>query len=188
MSKHLLTKMLPRGVNLTSVGGAGKLEIGRYDVAAALGYGNLSEPAYHLGLAKYCDDAVATTKLFGYFRQLAQCAINSNKWQDAEKRADGLAHLMLMEGVFGVKCKACKGMGSTLKGRAGSMIRKDCEKCRGTGAGSLSQRQRGRIANVPSSSWDRNWKPRLEQLLVEVYDIERQLLCHLKTQFRHEQQ
>ncbi|MCV2883326.1 hypothetical protein OE749_01275 [Aestuariibacter sp. AA17] len=182
MSTSLLNKLVPHGVSLDSVG-AGRQQITRSDVAAALGFKGLSKPASYFGLAKYCDDNAAASKLTEYLESYIEHCASRENWSQGLKSANGLAQLMMLEGVYGVTCKKCKGVGSVITSRNYAFSTEECGRCRGTGAMVLSGRQRASIAEISPSSWERHWKSRLDFLLQHIYELEDQLHTHLKRQF-----
>ena len=182
MSIGLLNKLVPQSVALDSVSG-GKTEITSSDVAAALGFGNLSPAACNYGLAKYCASKLAANELMAFFNDIIKKQVKTEQWTQGLKSTEGLAQLMMLEGVYGVHCNKCKGRGIAVHCKGGRGISKDCEKCHGTGLGAHSERRRAGIANISSSSWDRHWKLRLNSLLVCAYELEEQLHRHLKYQF-----
>ncbi|WP_299494617.1 hypothetical protein [uncultured Shewanella sp.] len=182
MSIRLLNKMTPRSVALDIVRG-GVPEISSSDVAAALSFGNLSEAACNFGLAKYCSDNIATYKLMDYFNEIIKEKVKIERWSQGINETEGLARLMMLEGVYGVRCNKCKGRGHIIQAQKGRGVANECGKCHGSGLGTFSQRRRAEIANISSSSWDRHWKLRLDKLLVYAYELESQLNRHLKMQF-----
>ena len=157
MSVRLLNKLVPHSVSLDSVGG-GKADINACDVAAALGFGNLSGAACDFGFTKYCDDETSAYKLMDYFNAVVNKTALTEQWAQEIGDTRGLAQLMMLEGVYGVQCKKCKGVCSQVQCKENRLEVINCEKCNGTGLGMLSQRQRARIANIPSSSWDRHFR------------------------------
>ncbi|MEE8057201.1 MAG: hypothetical protein V3T17_05125 [Pseudomonadales bacterium] len=185
MSVKVLAKMTARGVVIDGIG-KGQILISAYDVAAALSYGSLPHPAYHLGLAKYCDDAAARDKLYKHIETKIQHKINSNNWQDAKERASCLALLVMQEAVYGLQCKVCHGRGFVRKRvqhKAVMLEEKQCQKCHGLGVGILSERKRAAIANIPKSSWIRNWILRIEEFKHYVVDLETKVIKQLAFQF-----
>ncbi len=187
MSLRVLSKLLPQGVRYDTVGGAGKIEIQPSDVATALSYGNLHPAAHYLALVKYCNDEAAAEKLIHYFESIFKKKIANNEWEKDVKDTRSLATLVVYEGVFGCSCKRCQGKGVELDKKGIIPRHKECSKCEGTGLGTLSQRHRARIANIPSSTWDRHWKKRIDELLSLAYELEHQVTKHLKWQLYNEE-
>ena len=167
-----------------SEGIRGQSGISRSDVAAALAYGSLSKHAYHMGLAKYCNDKGAEGELLKHLERKIQRTIHKKKWRDADGRAKGLSLLVIQESVHGLLCKQCGGRGFIMKSlkNDGLVHRKPCEKCGGSGMGQLSETQRARITNIATSNWIKTWKPRNEEFMNYALDLETKVLQHLKRQ------
>ncbi len=184
MTEKLLTKMLSRSVVFTGEGYGGKVGITGYDVAAALAYGTLSNPAYHLARAKYCDDKASEDKLLKYFQKKIQRTIGKNKWHNTKGRAKGLAWLVLHEGVYGIPCKACEGRGFLWKRRATKIKDwgKICHQCNGTGVGQLSAGKESAIAKISKVNWIKTWKSRNEEFIQYATELENKALRHLSHQ------
>lgn len=184
MTERLLTKLLPKNAVISGEGQGGNALITGFDVAAALAYGSLSKPAYHLGRAKYCNDKAAEKKLLTHFQRKIQRKIKTRKWHDTTGRAKGLAWLVLQEGVFGIPCKRCEGRGViwTRRKKQGLGLEKTCYYCNGTGAGQWSDSKRADVAKISKVNWIKTWKPRNDAFIHYAIDLEHKVLRHLRRQ------
>lgn len=178
MSEKLLTKLSIKGCDLNTIRG-GNIDITNYDVAAALGYGKLSKPAYYFARAKFCEDSQATQCLLEFFKHYVKKSLNSLKLNDTPKVVSGVCELMVSEAVFGIRCKKCQGLGHIKKG-ASFM---DCEKCTGTGTGNLSQRVRAKTVGVPVTTWHRSWNKHLPEFFSYVDLLQDEVKRHIHYQF-----
>ncbi len=186
MSAKLLAKMVPHGIAIDGSLRGGQVEISAYDVAASLAYGRLPHPAYLLGRAKYCDDPAAGGQLLSHLEARIQRRIRHNRWREHAGRAERLAQLVIHEGIYGLRCKGCSGLGYIYKqGVAGACPCHVawCKRCKGSGIGRLSERQRAALAEIPPSSWNRRWKALAEEGVQYVSDLDQRVLRHVSRQF-----
>lgn len=184
MSESLLTKMSVRGCNWQSVAG-GTIDISEFDVAAALSFGNLSRPAYYLARAKYLDDAEALNWMKQHFSHQVLTTFAIDKSKNIDDKVSGLADLIVKEGMFGIHCKDCEGLGVIYSRNVLKPIVGNCKSCNGTGHGRLSERERARTANIPVSSWNRKWKEKIYDFYNYVSDLNDEVISHVRRQFKN---
>lgn len=182
MVERLLTKLTPKEYNLDCVSIGTKLGITAYDIAAALSYGELPQPAYFLARAKYCEDLQAAKHLQDHLVsfiseqvKVKNCSINNDSIK-------GIAIIIMREAVYGIQCKKCKGLGFKYKNHNKLASIEKCYVCDGTGNSSLSKRERARTANIPLTSWIRNWDNKLFLFFNYINEIEYKLIKHIKKQ------
>jgi hypothetical protein len=187
MSEHLLSKITPSSVNLHSLNVRSINTISSSDIAAAFAYGSLPKYAYYAALAKYCADKAAEGALIKYFEYKIQTTIVKNGWHDREGRARGLALLAIHEGIYGVKCKPCRGRGFMVKGKTKAKILMSaaispCLRCHGSGEGGFSETRRAKIAKISTSNWIRTWKLRNDQFVQGASELHDKALRHIRCQ------
>ena len=183
-SERFLNKMLPRGCDLGREVTGGKVAVSGYDVAAALGFGELSPAAYYLGRAKYCDDNASLQEFAQYLREFVSTEFQYQNWKATDLQIAGIAQLVINEAVFGVLCSRCKGLGYNNVKKGSLISRQTCGKCSGFGVGYLSQRRRSQMTNIPLTSWIRTWEARIQVFYDHVYELDREILFHLKQQLK----
>ena len=185
MTARLLAKILPHSTNLTNDGSASSKPLfSASDVAAALAYGSLPKPAYHLGMAKYCNDLDAERHLLKHLHRKIQYTITRKKWRNAEHRAENLALLVIRECIHEGRCKRCDGHGFIVRltGKDRLNYGKPCKACDATGIARLSATQQAKIANISTPSWIKIWRPRHENFVQYAHDLESRVSRHLKQQ------
>ncbi|WP_027707714.1 hypothetical protein [Zooshikella ganghwensis] len=183
MVEILLTKMNPKSCVLNERAKVTAVQITGYDIAAALSFGQLSKPAYYFARAKYCDDIQAAKKLEEHLIEFIHCEIVVNNWSLGEGSIIGITELLIEEGVYGVRCKKCKGNGNIyIKHNQLSSV-EDCTRCSGSGFGAFSQRERARTANIPLTTWNRHWERNFQYLLGYIEELNSQLIRHMSKQF-----
>ncbi|MGI0119064.1 hypothetical protein [Zooshikella sp. RANM57] len=183
MVEILLTKMNPKSCVLNERAKVTAVQITGYDIAAALSFGQLSKPAYYFARAKYCDDIQAIKKLEEHLIAFIQCEITMNNWPLGEGSIAGITELVIKEGVYGVRCKKCKGNGNIYTKHTKLSSIEYCSRCNGSGFGALSQRERARTADIPLTTWNRHWERNFQYLLGYVEELNSQLLRHINKQF-----
>jgi hypothetical protein len=181
--EKLLRKMVPHGCDLTHEVVGGKVEISEFDVAASLAYGELPAAAYILGRAKYCDDFRSLKQLTEHIESFVHKEVKINNWIANTDQVSGIANLVISEALFGVLCKKCNGLGYRLKSSKRLGAVETCEKCNGVGTGTLTQRKRANISQIPLTSWIRHWHARVERFYSYIYDLDDKVVSHINKQF-----
>lgn len=180
MSAQVLTKMNVHGCNLNFAGKGGVVEITPCDVAASLGFGNLSDPAYYLGLARYCHDPKAEQWMRQYIREKLIVFVEDNRWKLDEWNIHGCVEIVMRESVYGMACQKCGGLGYRYPKPYSDEASGDCKHCEGSGIGQLSERERSRISGISFTTWRRNWKERINNFLAQFAQIDSELHYHIK--------
>lgn len=170
-----LTFLTPSGVTVASNCGHQKI-LKWQDVAAALGMGNLSEEAYLLGRAKYCDDAPASKNLHQVITRKSSQLIAKRKWKSAKDMSASLAQVACLEALSNHNCKPCRG--------TGVLLEQMCDNCEGFGRDRISEASKYNMANMDKRNWQRRWRPRYEEIYQMLIAAEDELAQHLAFQFR----
>lgn len=166
--------LTPKGVMLTNKDSKQKL-LKWEDVAAAMGMGNLSEEAYLLGRAKYCDDIKASKSLHKLMTSKSSRLIASRKWKSARDLSADLAKVACLEALANHNCKFCNGTGITYD--------RPCEACDGVGHTRISEASKYTIAKMDKRNWQRRWRTRYEEIYQMLITAEDELSSHLAFQF-----
>jgi hypothetical protein len=166
--------LTPKGVMLTQSGSKQKV-LKWEDVAAAMGMGNLSQEAYLLGRAKYCDDAPASKGLHKIMTDKSSQLIASRKWRSARDLSSDLAKVACLEALSNHNCKFCRGTGVTYE--------QPCEACEGVGRSRVSEASKYNLAKMDKRNWQRRWASRYEEIYQMLVAAEDELSSHLAYQF-----
>jgi hypothetical protein len=170
-----LAFLTPKGVRLTQEGCQQRVHKWE-DVAAAMGMGNLSEEAYLLGRAKYCDDIHASRGLQEVMTRKSSQLIAMRKWRSAKDLSADLAQVACLEVLSNHNCKLCQG--------TGVFIEQVCETCEGLGRDRVSEASKYTMANMDKRNWQRRWRARYEEIYQMLVAAEDELAQHLVTQLR----
>jgi len=170
-----MTFLTPTGVMLGHVGG-GKRMLSWEDVAAAMGMGNLSQEAYLLGRAKYCNDGAANKDLQAVIAKKSARLIARRKWKSARDMSGDLALVACLEAVANNNCKPCHG--------TGVLLEETCDNCEGFGRDRIPEASKYNLANMDKRNWQRRWRPRYEEIYQMLVAAEDELAQHLAFQLR----
>jgi hypothetical protein len=174
----MLAKMTPHGLLITGSPFGGKSEISALDVAAALGMGGLSHPAYQFGLLKFTGDSRALAVVDRMVRTHVGAMAKAEGWGITDEQVRGLARLVIVEHMESPVCSVCNG--------SGSVAAKPCEHCSGVGRVPLSKRRRAEIAGIERTAWNRHWDGRGRRIWLVVAEWEAELVSHLQRHFAPE--
>ena len=170
-----LTFLTPGGLMLAQSQGNQKI-LKWEDVAAAMGMGNLSEEAYLLGLAKYCQDLPASKGLQKIMTDKSFKLIASRKWKSARDVSSDLAQVACLEALGNHNCKPCHG--------TGVIIDEPCQECDGIGRNRVSEASKYTMAKMDKRNWQRRWRVRYEEIYQILVAAEDELANHLAYQFQ----
>ena len=161
---RLMAKLTSRGMRLDGGGGGGPVMIGRDDVAGALGMGSLKPVAALVGRATWCDDNQAQLELAGWVQTELHRRCRLNGWKTTY--CEGLAQLCVFELVYPLRCVQCGGRGRLWlqvpeKNSEGEVVMaerwRECGRCKGTGQGRLTVRDRAAIAQITKTRFAETW-------------------------------
>lgn len=194
---RLLAKLTARGLRIDGgVGGGAPVTISAEDVAGALGMGNLSPEAQLVGRAKFCDDNRAQLELAGWVQTRFHRRCKANGWKT--DYCEGIAQLCVFELVWPYRCPHCNGRGHVWiqqPERAGGedgeqeaparLVDRlvECGRCKGTGQGRMTVRDRAAVAQITKSRFAETWAARADEMLGEVEGLADQAIRHLWRQF-----
>ncbi len=142
---YLMAKLTTRGLQ-PGMSFGGKPVIDRMDVAAACS--KLSSLAFHLVMAKYCDDVHSAREALGELQEVM--GRKAKVWADMDPlKRTAVAAAMIAEFVSARKCGSCKGTAQVVKG---SKI-EDCRVCSATGYKTISLNARAKACGIPESTF-----------------------------------
>lgn len=127
------------------------------DIAGSLA--GLPRPSQLVLLSKYAMYAGCEDEILYYVLNHAVKIWSQNKWGYPREMGPGflrrLSKLCLIDCLFPLPCKRCKGHKRTLrlgqdKAHAYSIV---CPRCEGFGTSNLSDRDRAKILGIPYSTW-----------------------------------
>lgn len=168
-----LTFLTPKGIKLCQSGGAQRI-LKWEDVAAALGMGNLSDEAYLLGRAKYCNDAPATKGLHKIISDKSSKLIAERKWKSKRDVSSDLAQVACLEALSNQHCDDCRG--------TGVLFDQPCPTCDGHGRVRVSEVSKYNMVKMDKRNWQRRWKDRYEEIYQMLVAAEDELAHHLADQ------
>ncbi len=109
---------------------------------------------------------------------------------------EGLAQLCVFELIWPYRCTHCYGRGSVWiqqpeyredqeSGTPPVMVDRwiSCGRCKGTGQGRMSVRERAAVAQITKSRFSETWAKRADDMLAELHSLEDICLRHLWRQF-----
>jgi|GEM_PF-929462 hypothetical protein len=193
---RLVAKLTARGVAIDGAGGGGgPVLISATDVGAALGMGRLKPEAILVGRAKFCDDNTAQLELAGWVQTELHRRCQRAGWKT--DYCEGLAQLCVFELVWPYRCTHCYGRGKVWiqqperrtedQDSAAPLVMVDrwlsCGRCKGTGQGRMSVRERSAVAQIGKSQFRDAWAKRADDMLAELHSLEESCLRHLWRQF-----
>lgn len=196
---RLVAKLTARGVAIDGAGGGGgPVLISATDVGAALGMGHLKPEAILVGRAKFCDDNTAQLELAGWVQTELHRRCQRAGWKT--DYCEGLAQLCVFELVWPYRCTHCYGRGKVWiqqperraedQDSAAPLVMVDrwlsCGRCKGTGQGRMSVRERAAVAQITKSRFSETWAKRADDMLAELHSLEESCLRHLWRQFADE--
>ncbi|MCJ8268642.1 MAG: hypothetical protein MJK04_04480 [Psychrosphaera sp.] len=170
-----LTFLTPGGLMLAQSQGNQKI-LKWQDVAAAMGMGNLSQEAYLLGLAKYCQDVPAIKGLQKVMTAKSSKLIASRKWKSTRDVSADLAQVACLEALSNHNCKSCRG--------TGVLIDEPCANCDGFGRDRVSEASKYTLAKMDKRNWQRRWRTRYEEIYQILVAAEDELANHLAYQLQ----
>ena len=104
MIEKLLTKLPPKEYNVDCVSKGTKHGINAYNIAAALSYGAIPQPAYLLTRTKYSEDVQAAKQFLEHVVNFVSEQIMNNNLPIGSGSIKGIATLLMQEGVSKIKC------------------------------------------------------------------------------------
>lgn len=170
-----LTFLTPKGIKLYQTGGVQRI-LKWEDVAAAMGMGNLSDEAYLLGRAKYCNDAPASKGLVKIITDKSARLIHERKWKSKRDVSGSLAQVACLEALSNQHCEDCHG--------TGVIHDETCPVCNGRGRARVSEASKYNMVKMDKRNWQRRWRDRYEEIYQILVAAEDELAEHLAVQLK----
>ncbi|MBU2705426.1 hypothetical protein KCM76_05515 [Zooshikella marina] len=145
------------------------------DIAAALGMGNLPAESYYLGRYFIFNDEQDIQKLEELLTIEIKYLAVMKEWQVGKVNLPAMATLICNELKIMTVCTYCEGLGFESDGE-------DCQRCKGYGWKSFSEREKYQFIGANYQAWHRRWQGRYMQLLNFIGDAAYVLRMHLNHQ------
>lgn len=188
---RMLARLTSKGAWFESPGRAtgGKREgvlVPSSEIAGALGMGNLSRPAYLLGLAVFADDNAAINRLVVAMAPMVEYRLASEGF--GAERLRELCELAVVEVLWPRRCPDCNGEGEISAAYTDVASRQylvrwhACPRCAGGGRVSFTQRDAARVLGISHVGFRKGWQVRADIARAVIGELEAKLLDHVRRQ------
>ena len=179
-TENLLAKLVPKTLVPTGEGAGGNEKLTALDVAAALAMAKLPKHAYWYALAKYCLDEDAERRAHMALNNLIRDYCDKQRWPYKESYTQGIAFALIRERVRPPLCRRCRGRGYYMH-RTKVVA---CDSCDKAGTKPMSARQVARLCNMPKTTFQRTWQPRMKLFDSWIGEWEDVIVARLKRQLQ----
>jgi len=176
---QFLTKLNPKTVNLTPIGG--NSELSPADIAACCAGAN--EAGLNLLIMQVCGQGEYKAIYESFLPAVLRLALRL-KWSQKAAglaRLDKFVRIMLCETISDRKCPSCRGTKFSLIDPS-----KACRTCRGTGVYVLPDSVKAELMNISKQSYSKTWVKREREVkdLFEwsIHDAKRSIYSKLHEQ------
>jgi len=173
MKVELLSKLLPKSLDMSSVGTSKSHDaITPQDISVILSYSRLSENQTNYLLMKYLNDHSAMNRLFDYFYTKAEEIFEDVKFKHPKKTLEKIVNCAILECVVSA-CPFCQGVGYTT-------FNKKIEKCRHCSDGLFiyDDFTRCKIMDIKKGTYGKIRKG-YKQIMEMFYDLEQESLSKI---------